>query len=111
MTSENFPALQSRHATLEPAPISVEYFPFAHNEQEFEPMTSLYLPAEHAVHSRPFGPVYPISQEQAVKEEAPDCDVECTGQFIQDVLPTVGEYVAAPQSRQVFDDAAPMIGE
>jgi hypothetical protein len=43
---ENVPAIQSVHETL--------------------PLSALYFPATHAVHTPPSGPVYPVLQKQEV---------------------------------------------
>ena len=50
---------QLLHVATDISPISIEYVPFEHNKHTDEPLTVLYVPATHALHSCPFGPVYP----------------------------------------------------
>ena len=53
------PVGQFVHVATDISPISIEYVPFEHNKHADEPLTVLYVPATHALHSCPFGPVYP----------------------------------------------------
>ena len=46
--------------------VSAEYLPLEHSEHGAEPFTSLYVPAMHAAHAVPSGPVYPLLQVQLV---------------------------------------------
>jgi hypothetical protein len=46
------------------APTVTEYVPLEQSKQAADPLTSLYLPATHAVHVPPFAPVYPELQVQ-----------------------------------------------
>ena len=41
-----------------------EYLPGWHCEHTDEPLMSLYVPATHALHCCPSGPVYPLLQVQ-----------------------------------------------
>ena len=51
------------------APTVTEYVPLEQSKQAVDPLTSLYLPATHAVHVPPFAPVYPALHEHAVMTE------------------------------------------
>jgi len=55
-------AVQFRQAV---APTLAMYVPLEQSEQAADPLTSLYLPATHAVHAPPFAPVYPTLHEHA----------------------------------------------
>ena len=55
------------HVTFEISASSVEYFPREHSKHTDEPLTSLYVPATHALHSCPSGPVYPLLQVQLMR--------------------------------------------
>jgi len=60
------------------------------------PAASLYVPATHAVHSPPSGPVYPALHLQAVTLSFPAADVESDdGQAKHSALPAVSLYVPA----------------
>ena len=52
----------------------VENFPAAHSVQGLDPLTGLYLPASHATHVPPSGPVKPTSQVQFVIVVLPAAD-------------------------------------
>ena len=56
-TPENACAGQSLHVESEIWAVAVEYLPSPHREHGAEPFTSLYLPAMHATHCIPSGPV------------------------------------------------------
>jgi hypothetical protein len=65
------------------------------------PIDALYLPASHAMHGPPFGPVAPALQVQFVKAALPPGELEFDGQALHVELaeaPTAVEYVPAPQS-------------
>jgi hypothetical protein len=65
------------------------------------PVDALYLPASHAVHGPPFGPVAPALQVQFVKAALPAGELEFDGQALHVEFaeaPTAVEYVPAPQS-------------
>jgi hypothetical protein len=62
---------QALHVELAEAPTAVEYVPAAQSEQVAVPVNVLYLPATHAVHVPPSGPVDPALQVHAVKEVLP----------------------------------------
>ena len=54
---ENVCAGQLMHVALEMEAMAVLYLPCEHSVQAAEPLVSLKLPASHAVHSTPSGPV------------------------------------------------------
>jgi hypothetical protein len=67
------------------------------------PVAILYLPATHAVHAPPFGPVNPTLQVQAVRATLEIGELELVGhpiQVVATVAPAVVEYVPAAQSVQ-----------
>ena len=79
-----------------------------------DPTLSLYLPALHAVHEKPFCIVYPLLHMQSVKDELPLCDAEPIGQFrhfVFDVRPISSEYVSAGHSWHTEEDAAAILSE
>ena len=47
-----------------------------------DPVDALYLPASHAVHGPPFGPVAPAMQVQFVKAALPAGELEIDGQAL-----------------------------
>jgi hypothetical protein len=59
------------HVDSSISPVSVEYLPLAHRVHGTEPFTSLYVPAIHAEHVTPSGPVYPLLQVQLVSSPLP----------------------------------------
>jgi hypothetical protein len=76
------------------APTVTEYVPLEQSKQAVDPLTSLYLPATHAVHVPPFTPVYPALHEHAVMTELELGAFAFTGQakHTPDVVaPTVTE--------------------
>ena len=56
-TPENVCAGQSLHVDSEIWAVSVEYVPLEHSEHGAQPFTPLYVPAIHAAHVTPSGPV------------------------------------------------------
>ena len=79
-TRENVCAGQSLHVDSEIWAVSVEYVPLEHSEHGAEPFTSLYVPAMHAAHAAPSGPVYPLLQVQWVCCLLPTPEYVCAGQ-------------------------------
>ena len=79
-------------------PVSVEYLPCEHREQGAEPFTSLYVPAMHAVHFMPSGPVYPRLQVQFDLTTLPLPENEADGQFQQKELPVSFANLPASQA-------------
>ena len=57
--AEYLPAPQSVQVLASVAAVFVEYLPAAQSEQVALPFTGLNLPAAHATHVPPSGPVYP----------------------------------------------------
>jgi hypothetical protein len=58
-TVEYLPAPQSMHELATVAPVVVEYLPAPQSMHEAAPVTALNVPASHATHVPPFGPVWP----------------------------------------------------
>ena len=56
-TSLKVPAAHDWHVVLERAAARVEYFPLEHGVHAAVPFLSLYVPAVHAMHAMPLGPV------------------------------------------------------
>ena len=54
------------HVDSSISPVPVEYFPSEHCAHDDDPFTSLYVPAIHAAHAVPSGPVYPLLHVQLV---------------------------------------------
>ena len=59
------------HVDSSISPVPVEYVPSEHSEHGADPFTSLYVPAIHAAHATPSGPVYPLLQVQLVSSPLP----------------------------------------
>jgi hypothetical protein len=100
------PATQSRHVVLDVEPVVVEYLPLGHREQDVDPFTSLNVPASHASHSPPFGPVYPASQTQSVASELPTSETVYAGhslQLVAEVPPSSVEYLPLGHREQDVD--------
>ena len=57
---EFLPTRQPTHVVTAVAPAVAEYFPVEQSVHAALPVVFLYLPAAHAEHTPPFGPVYPI---------------------------------------------------
>ena len=64
------------HDDSSTSPVPVEYLPSEHSEHVENPLTSLYVPAIHAVHAKPSGPVYPLLQVQLVSSPLPAPEYE-----------------------------------
>jgi hypothetical protein len=62
---------QLLNVASEIAPVSVEYLPAEHREHGVDPFELLYVPAIHAAHSMPSGPVYPSLHVQLVRSMLP----------------------------------------
>ncbi len=67
---------QALHVELAEAPSGVEYFPASQSMHASDPVEALYLPATHAVHVPPSGPVDPALQVQLVEAELPTGEME-----------------------------------
>ena len=81
-TPENVCAGQSLHVDSEIWAVSAEYLPSEQGEHGAEPFTSLYVPAIHAAHAVPSGPVYPLLHVQFVSCLLPIPEYECVGQWL-----------------------------
>ena len=80
---EYFPALHSKQAPADVAPVFVRYLPATHSTHEAEPGILLYFPATQAVHGPPSDPENPELQRQLVETLLPLGDCEFTVQFPQ----------------------------
>ena len=67
------------HAEQVDEPVVFEYVPLSQTLQTAFPLTSLYLPASHAVQFPPFCPKKPALQEQLVFDTLPDGAFEFSG--------------------------------
>jgi len=59
---EYVPPAQLAHVLATEAPVAAEYLPAPQEAHSRVPVATLYLPAAHAVHVPPLGPVYPVLQ-------------------------------------------------
>jgi hypothetical protein len=91
------PTPQSTHDPAMVAPTTAEYFPREQREHGVDPFTSLYVPASHAVHFVPSGPVYPWLHLQLVGSPLPAPEYVWDGQSTH-AEPDVAEYVWDGQS-------------
>ena len=73
---------QSRHVDSKIAAAAVLYLPCEHSEHGAEPFTSLYVPAMHASHCIPSGPVYPLLQVQLVTIGLPSGECVYAGHWL-----------------------------
>ena len=64
-----------------------------------DPAAGLYVPATHAVHGPPLGPVYAALHTQSATSSLEVGDEESDGQFTQ-VVRSADEYVAAGHAAQ-----------
>ena len=65
---------------IKEAPMAVEYLPLIQSVQGWYPCVALYLPASHATHAPPSGPVYPTTHRQLVERLLPLREIELSGQ-------------------------------
>ena len=78
------------------------YFPPGHSVHGAVPLTSLCVPAPHATHAPPSGPVYPASQVQCERLLLPAPDTACAGHSLHaasEVSPVLVEYL--PRAHRV----------
>jgi len=74
---------------------SGELEPAAHAVQASLPAAALYLPASHATHASPSGPVKPALHVQAVEAVLPSGELELDKHAVQASLPAVSLYLPA----------------
>jgi len=130
VTPENVPAGHMRHALALLAPValeyapagqrmhdvtlvaatSMEYVPPAHAIHALEPITVLYRPGGHAEQRPPFGPVYPASHAQLLRDPLPGPAREFTGHKLQFGLPS-GDHCPSGHARHVSLLTAPKFTE
>ena len=70
----------STHVDADVAAVALLYFPAGHSWHAADPFTSLKLPASHASHSAPSGPLYPLLQVQLVSSPLPTLEYMSEGQ-------------------------------
>ena len=83
------------------AAVAVLYLPRVHSVQVAEPLPSLKLPASHASHSAPSGPVYPLLQVQLVSCLLPTPENVCAGHLLHvdsKISPVCAEYLPSVHS-------------
>ena len=90
----------AKHVLLLAAPNCAEYVPAAHWVQGAAPDTSLNVPASHAEHIPPSGPVKPLLQVQLLSDMLPETDDEVEGHFVQGPAPDTALNVPASQGEQ-----------
>ena len=90
----------SKHVLLLAAPNCAEYVPAGHWVQGAAPDTSLNVPASHAEHIPPSGPVKPLLQVQLLSDMLPETDAEFEGHFVQGPAPDTALNVPASQGEQ-----------
>jgi hypothetical protein len=71
---------QLKHVLSTEAFVVVEYLPWLQSVQDWLPCVALYLPASHAIHVPPSGPVYPTTHRQLVTTILPLREIEFSGQ-------------------------------
>ena len=99
------------HVAWEIAVVAVLYLPCEHSEHGAEPLTSLYEPALHSVHTQPLGPVKPLLQVQFKIALLPWPEKECGGhsvQVISQISPVPVEYVPSEHSEHGDDPFEPL---
>ena len=94
-TPENAPAGHGTHTPEEFAATAREYAPAWQLMHTLAPVAVLYLPAAHAVQVPPFGPVYPASQAQLVRNPLALAARELVGHKLQFGLPSGDHSVSA----------------
>jgi hypothetical protein len=90
----------TKQADATVAPTITEYFPVEQPVHDPLPLKSLYVPAPHASHGPPFGPVYPALQTQAVTTVLRLGELEFAGhvkQLVTAEAPVEAEYLPAAQ--------------
>ena len=96
----SYPAMHPRQLA-DPDPLPGPTVFEAHCKHAAEPATALYMPATHAVHGPPSGPVAPVLHRQLVRTIFPVVvELDSTGQATQAVsavAPVVVRYLPTPQ--------------
>jgi ABC-type cobalt transport system substrate-binding protein len=91
---------QDTHTAEAVAPTATEYKPTAQSVHTTLPLLVLYLPATHAEHTPPSGPVKPALQTHPPMAELDAAELVFTGHEIhveEVVAPTATEYKPTPQ--------------
>ena len=95
------PGGQPSWQSLEEVLPSIDDLPSGQSLHAADPDTSLYLPASHAAHAPPSGPVYPTLHVQATTAVLAAGEPESAGQSLH-VDEESAEYLPAEQSLQLI---------
>ena len=88
-----------------------EYFPLEHGVHSAVPFVSLYVPALHARHASPFGPVYPWLHEQLTTLPLPAGEYVKEGQSAHvsaELCPVRSEYVPCTHGEHAIEPLTPL---
>ena len=77
------------HVLSATAPVGAEYLPVAQSVHVAVPVIILYFPPAHAVHAKPFAPVYPALHAHWVEAVLVTAELEFPGQAVQSSLPVL----------------------
>jgi hypothetical protein len=105
-TPEYAPAGHPAHAAEEFAPVRFEYVPAGQDTHALAPAAALYCPGAHATHTPPFGPVYPASQAQLLRDPLKLGAPAFAGHTLQPALPA-GAHCPNKQPAHVSLPVAP----
>jgi len=95
VSGENLPMLHFTQSPSAALPCVVKYVPARQGSQAAAPDTSLYVPAMHAEHAAPSGPVYPGLHSHVVWAALPAGESEFAGQASHVAAPDLSLYVPA----------------
>ena len=104
--AEYVPTGHKAHTTEELAPVALEYAPAAQLSHGLDPVTALYCPAAHTVHTPPFGPENPASHVQLIRNPLKTGAREFAGHKLQLGLPS-GDHRPSAQLTHVSLPTAP----
>jgi hypothetical protein len=77
------------HVLSATAPRGAEYLPAAQSVHVAVPVIILYFPPAHAVHAKPFAPVYPALHAHWVKTVLACAELEPVGQTVHNAVPVL----------------------
>jgi hypothetical protein len=107
---EYFPTGHKTHTLALVAPVAFEYSPAAQLSHALEPVTVLYFPAAHTEQAPPFGPVYPTSHVQFIRNPLEAPARAFAGHALQFGLPS-GDHWPSGQLKHVSFPTAPKCTE
>ena len=90
---------QVLHVLSATAPGGAEYLPAAQSVHVAVPVIILYFPPAHAVHAKPFAPVYPALHMHWVETVLACAELEPAGQSVHNAVPVPALKVPATQGR------------